>query len=416
MSDASALPADWEIKRLDEVSTKIQDGTHFSPTLGGNQYRYITSRNIGTGRLRLDSVEMISEEEHQKIYRRCDVRFGDLLLTKDGANTGNAAINTFTDEISLLSSVAFIRTNPRKSTEGYILQYLLSAPGKKQIADAMAGNAITRLTLAKIKALAVPMPPVSEQYRIATVLRDTDDLIATLERMIAKKKAVKQGLIQHLLADGDRLSGWPGSRLSELVDGLQAGVSVRSSEHAFHGVAVLKTSAVSNGRFDPTEAKPVLPADIGRVRCNPVAGSLIISRMNTPALVGEVGYVERDYSHLYLPDRLWLARPRRSGARQTNMRWLSYYLSSESGSRAVRELATGTSGSMKNIPKEKLLALEVPTPPPHEQDRIAETVHDMDQAIVLLNHRLSKARSVKQGLMQQLLTGRTRLPSKEGTA
>lgn len=95
------------------------------------------------------------------------------------------------------------------------------------------------------------------------------------------------------------------------------------------------------------------------------------------------------------------------------MRWLGYYLSSESGSRAVRELATGTSGSMKNIPKVRLLALEIPTPPPVEQDQIAEALRDADRAIDLLRDRLSKVRDVKQGMMQELLTGRARLPVTE---
>ncbi|MFB8074265.1 restriction endonuclease subunit S [Streptomyces californicus] len=206
-------------------------------------------------------------------------------------------------------------------------------------------------------------------------------------------------------------SAWAPRRMDELVT-LEAGVSVRSSARASSGIAVLKTSAVGNGRFDPSESKPVRASDVGRVRCNPVAGSLIISRMNTPALVGEVGYVEDDYSNLYLPDRLWLARAKPGSGRAVNMRWLGYYLSSGPGSRSVRELATGTSGSMKNIPKGRLLALEVPTPPPHEQDRIAEALFDAERDINLLRVRLSKARDIKQGMMQQLLSGRTRLPAK----
>ena len=135
---------EWSRRRLDAIAVKIQDGTHFSPKLGGHDRRYITSRNLGPGTLRLDAVAMISQEEHAKIYRRCDVQFGDLLLTKDGANTGNAAINTFEEEISLLSSVAFVRVMPDVADTEYLLQYIVSVPGRRQITDAMAGNAITR--------------------------------------------------------------------------------------------------------------------------------------------------------------------------------------------------------------------------------------------------------------------------------
>ncbi len=149
--------------------------------------------------MRLEAVETISEPEHRKIYGRCDTRFGDLLITKDGANTGNAALNPFREEISLLSSVAFIRCDPRKASEAYILQYLLSCQGRQQINNAMAGNAITRLTLAKIRNLVVPMPEVGEQRALAQVLGDADSEIAALRARLRKICDVKRGIMQELL-------------------------------------------------------------------------------------------------------------------------------------------------------------------------------------------------------------------------
>lgn len=98
---------EWHDFTLHDACIKIQDGTHFSPKMGGNDFPYITSKNVGFGRMELSQVEWISAAEHAKIYSRCNVRRGDLLLTKDGANTGNAAVNPFAEPISLLSSVAF---------------------------------------------------------------------------------------------------------------------------------------------------------------------------------------------------------------------------------------------------------------------------------------------------------------------
>lgn len=91
------------------------------------------------------------------------------------------------------------------------------------------------------------------------------------------------------------------------------------------------------------------------------------------------------------------------------MRWLTYHLSSE-GARAVRELATGTSGSMKNIPKQRLLALELTVPESAEQARIADALDDANRLIAILERLIAKEQMIKQGMMQQLLTGRTRLP------
>ncbi|MEV7342702.1 restriction endonuclease subunit S [Streptomyces sp. NPDC093544] len=332
---------------------------------------------------------------------------GTPLIALYGATAGVPAVTCVGGAINQ----AVLAMVPRRIAAEFLFQWLQA--NRDQIIDRYTQGGQPNLSGAIVRSIELPLPPAPEQHQIASALRDSDDLIAALERMIAKKVAIKQGLLQKLLADEVSLSVWPCSRLSVLIDGLEAGISVRSSEQASNGISVLKTSAVSGGQFDPAEAKSVISQDVERARCSPVAGSLIISRMNTPNLVGEVGYVERDYANLYLPDRLWLARPKRGNGRQVNMRWLGYYLSSGFGSRAVRGFATGTSGSMKNIPKDKLLALEVPTPPPHEQDRIADTVHAVDCAIASLYDRLAKARDVKQGMMQQLLTGRVHLRAKE---
>ena len=203
------------------------------------------------------------------------------------------------------------------------------------------------------------------------------------------------------------MTEWTQRKVSDLIDGLRAGVSVRSSPGVNDGPAVLKTSAIKSGRFDPSEAKTILKADLQRAKCPVSANSFIISRMNTPALVGDVGYVEEDREDLYLPDRLWLARKKRNS--DTDMRWLTYHFSSEPGSRELRDLATGTSGSMKNIPKNKVLDLVILTPSPLEQQAIADALADADQLISSLERLISKKRAIKQGMMQELLTGHTRL-------
>src|SRR5437870_1892648 len=138
------LPSSWGVASLDDVAVKIQDGTHFSPKTTRGPRRYLTSKNIRFGFLDVIDSGWISEREHADIYRRCDVQFGDVLLTKDGANTGNAALNTLTEEFSLLSSVAMIRCRQDRLQNGVLLHYLLSDLGQKRLKDLMSGNAITR--------------------------------------------------------------------------------------------------------------------------------------------------------------------------------------------------------------------------------------------------------------------------------
>jgi type I restriction enzyme S subunit len=218
-TEIGVIPEDWETKKFSEIFFKIQDGTHFSPKIRGGEYLYITSKNIRKGYIDLSQVEYIDRIQHEVIFSSCAVQEGDILLTKDGANTGNAAINTISNEISLLSSVAFLRAEKQKNCHKFFLQQILANNFQKQIRDELSGNAITRLTLQKINKLKGICPPFLEQKAIAKVLSDTDALIESLDQLIAKKKAIKQGAMQELLTGKRRLPGFAkstGYKLTEL--------------------------------------------------------------------------------------------------------------------------------------------------------------------------------------------------------
>lgn len=209
---------------------------------------------------------------------------------------------------------------------------------------------------------------------------------------------------------------WDVASLGKEVDRLEAGVSVNSVDEDLrsyaHEQAVLKTSAIAGGRFLPHESKKIAPRDIGRAQLNPRFDTIIISRMNTPDLVGECGYVFADFPNLFLPDRLWMTRIRPES--KVSVRWLNYLLSSRPYKTRIKELATGTSGSMKNIAKGSLLAMPITYPPPHEQCAIALALSDVDVLIASLEKLIAKKRDLKQAAMQQLLTGQTRLPGFNG--
>jgi type I restriction enzyme, S subunit len=205
-TEVGVIPEDWKVVTANDACIKIQDGTHFSPKIAGNDYLYITSKNIRFGFLDLLSAQRIDEHQHRSIYKRCDVKKGDLLLTKDGANTGNAALNTLDEEFSLLSSVAFLRFDTNKQVTAFYLQQILTQQCQRQIQDAMSGNAITRLTLEKIRKLRFSVPPsIAEQVAIAAILCEMDAEITALEAKLAKAHAIKQGMMHNLLTGRIRL-------------------------------------------------------------------------------------------------------------------------------------------------------------------------------------------------------------------
>jgi type I restriction enzyme S subunit len=203
---------------------------------------------------------------------------------------------------------------------------------------------------------------------------------------------------------------WAAVVLSDVIENLESGVSVSGEDRPANDSesGVLKVSAVSKGRFFPNENKAILPADLKRARMRPRIGAILVSRSNTPDLVGESARVPADYPNLFLPDKLWQVciRPET----QTDEGWLSYVLQFPDVRRLISERASGTSKSMRNISKPSFLSIPIPLPPLPEQIRIAAILSTWDRAIETLESLIAAKDRRKQALMQQLLTGRKRLP------
>ncbi|EGR0306814.1 restriction endonuclease subunit S [Vibrio alginolyticus] len=206
--------------------------------------------------------------------------------------------------------------------------------------------------------------------------------------------------------------GWSDGRVGDLLSGLESGVSVNGEDRQLaHGEkGVLKVSAVSYGVFDENAAKAITSGEeLKRAKTHPKKGQIIISRSNTEELVGASAYVEANFDHLYLPDKLWQTIP----TSDADMKWLSYVLASEHSRYTLSNLATGTSGSMKNITKGELLGLKVGIPPLLEQRKIAKILSAWDKAIATTEKLIETSKQQKQALMQQLLTGKKRLVNPE---
>lgn len=164
--------------------------------------------------------------------------------------------------------------------------------------------------------------------------------------------------------------------LGELLASVEGGVSVNSEDRVARDgeIGVLKTSAVTYGTFAPHEHKAVVPVERARAKRAVRGGTILFSRMNTPGLVAASAYVEKDHPHLFLPDRLWelVVQP------GVDARWLSQVLASAPVRAELSARASGTSGSMKNISKEKLLSLPIAVPSLDEQRRIAAVLSALD--------------------------------------
>ena len=260
--------------------------------------------------------------------------------------------------------------------------------------------------------LPVP-PPRAEQQKIAECLSSVDELMAAQAGKVDALKTHKKGLIQQLFPrEGEtqprlrfpefqNTGEWKESPLSNFILSLDAGISVNAGDRPANKTefGVLKTSAVTNGIFEPKENKVVLiESEQSRLKEHVCGDSIIICRKNTPALVGANVYVEYSHENLFLPDLLWAAKPKAG----VSMRFLAYVLGSDKGRAALSKLASGSSVSMSNINKPDVLAFSVMAPLPAEQQRIASCLSNLDALITAETQKLEALKTHKKGLMQQL--------------
>jgi type I restriction enzyme S subunit len=222
---------EWDSLKLEDVTQKIKDGTHFSPKLyESGRFKYITSRNIRNGYMDLRNVPFLSDEAHEDIFKRCDVQYNDVLITKDGACTGNVCLNELVEEFSLLSSVAFIRANKSKADNGYIYQYICCSKGQREVRAAIAGQAITRITLTKLRNFKFCYPTLPEQQIIASFLSEVDQKIQQLTRKKELLEQYKRGVMQKIFSreirfkdeNGNDYPDWEEKRLGEVCKFLDA--------------------------------------------------------------------------------------------------------------------------------------------------------------------------------------------------
>ena len=162
----------WYRNTLKHLCLKITDGTHHSPpNKPSGEYMYITAKNIKEMYIDLSNITYVSKDVHDEIYSRCDVRKGDVLYIKDGATTGIATVNYIEEPFSLLSSVADLQPNIDMIIPEY-LAYLLNSSGvKAMMINNKSGNAITRLTLTKIKSTEITVCSLEEQIRIVEIIK-----------------------------------------------------------------------------------------------------------------------------------------------------------------------------------------------------------------------------------------------------
>lgn len=161
---------------------------------------------------------------------------------------------------------------------------------------------------------------------------------------------------------------WEAVFLKRVIEAIDSGVSVNSIDTPAeeNELGVLKTSCVYRGEFDPSENKAVIPEEHDRLACQVRAGTLIVSRMNTPELVGAAGVVRQNIANLFLPDRLWQVY-----FKDAVPAYVHYWCQTPIYRAQVQSACAGTSSSMQNLSQDEFRRFVLALPPICEQSTIA---------------------------------------------
>jgi len=405
-TEIGALPANWLISNIGDITSKV--GSGITPTGGRCVYLssgrpFVRSQNVGWGTLLLDDLAFISDETHNT-FASTELREGDVLLNITGASIGRCAIaDANLSGGNVNQHVCIIRVDHAATDAQFVRYVLLSQIGQRQIDSFQAGGNREGLNFVQVRSILCPIPSKLEQHAIATALSDTDGLIEALESLIAKKRAVKQGAMQELLSGRIRLPGFSGE-WHEKVIGEVASIDPENlgaqtpHDYAFNYIALEDVNVGSLVGYServlqtaPSRARRKLQYDdvlVATVRPN--LKSHLLFKIEQGEWVCSTGFsVIRCYPGKAAPGFIFA------------------HLFGEIIARQIDALISGS--NYPAINSRDVAALRIPIPPVDEQIAIAATLSDMDEELAALETRLAKARAIKQGMMQELLTGKIRL-------
>ena len=328
---------------------------------------------------------------------------GDILLVKTGSTFGKTAIikglpikATINPQLVVLKQVKI---------DNYYLAYtMMFNVVQNQIITAIAGGAIPTLSQQLVSKFKIPLPPTkAEQTAIATALNDSDALITQLEKLIAKKKAIKQGAMQELLKPKE---SWIENTLGE--------VATLKARIGWQGLTTAEYRKTGNFYLIPgTEFKNGF---IDWDRCNYVDENRYIQDRNIQVkthdilvtkdgTIGKVALIKSVPKPATLNSGVFVIRPIKDSF---DPEFFYYLLLSDVFQIFLSQLSAGS--TIIHLYQKDFVTFKFFT---HknldEQKKIAKLLSDMDIEILRLEDKLEKQKQLKQGMMQSLLTGKIRL-------
>ncbi|GAA6136518.1 restriction endonuclease subunit S [Arenicella sp. 4NH20-0111] len=434
-SGVGIIPEDWDVLQLHTIAIlergKFSARPRNDPKFFGGNVPFIQTGDIARYNGVNVHYDRTLNEEGVKISK---VFPKDTLFFTIAANIGDVAIVPFS--VACPDSLIAIRNNP-EINKFWLLQTLKYRKGEFE--SLATHNAQLNINLEKLNPYQLAVPPKTEQTAIANALSDVDALITSLEILIAKKRDIKTAAMQQLLTGKKRLPPFcTGEHLSdddtdvkEQIDGCRPGykktdlgeipedwdvVELKDIAELTSSKRIFEDDYVPNGIpfYRGQEISQMLKGERPEVKCYiseskysilknkygaPEKGDILITAVGT---LGNSYFVDSELPFYFKDGNLiWL--------RKIKDRVNAVYLSKQLGWLKPKILEGAIGSSQKALTIEVLNKLQIPLPPYKEQVVIFDVLSTIDFEIRSLDKRLNKTKEIKYGMMQELLTGRTRL-------
>jgi type I restriction enzyme S subunit len=411
-TEVGVIPEDWNVKPLGNLFNFGGGYTASRDQLTTEGHCYLHYGDIHTSKKSFVDIRSeyqdipklnvpLKEVSSASLLDDGDVVFVD--ASEDNEGTSKHVVIVNPGRIPFISGlhtiVAKARTN---ELEHQYRRYCFQTRAvKTQFRFFAVGTKVSGISKTNIAKILLPVPTKAEQEAIAEALSDADALIESLEQLLAKKRHLKQGAMQQLLTGKKRLPGfsgeWEVKRLGEVIEKFVGGGTPSRSNAQYWGNEIPWVTVKDFATFNPRQSQEA----ITRVGLQNSAshlvpkGTLITStRMALgKAVVYEVDVaINQDIKALF---------PKPDLATQYLYFWFQYH------GQSIDELGSGSTVKGISLPDLKKIEFQLPSLP--EQTAIATLLSDMDAELAALEAKLAKARALKQGMMQELLTGRIRL-------
>lgn len=414
-TEVGVIPEDWDAVSLGNIGA-FKNGINKPAEAFGYGFPFVNLMDVfGVDQISTNrSLDLLDSSIIER--KHYDLRAGDVLFIRSSVKPSGVGLTTVikSDLQDTVFSGFLLRFRDRGQLAPQFKRYcFFDTRFRDSIIASSTVSANTNINQSSLKKMVLAIPPsLREQRAIAGALSDADGLIAALEEVIAKKRDLKQAAMQQLLTGKTRLPGFSGDwAVKRLGDAcwFQEGPGVRNTQFTTSGVKLLNGTNIycgslnleNTGRFISLQeaygAYSHFMADEGDIVL--ASSGITIERLHE-----KVAFVRAEN----LPFCMNTSTIRfKVNASDLVPEFLFHFLTSDEFKRPIGFQATGS--AQLNFGPSHVTKVEIRLPALTEQTAIAEVLSDMDADLAALEARAAKARAVKQGMMQQLLTGKVRL-------